>query len=106
VFLSVYNAYVKPKDSLSVLIRAGGKEWIYKIDDDETVTIHGPIGDTVVRIHDNRAWVESSPCENQNCVAAGFVSRQGQWTACLPNNVLLMVLGDGDGGGDVDAVVW
>lgn len=104
VIFSVYNAYMKPKDSLIVLIKAQDKEWIYRIDDSETVKISGPIGDTVVRILDNRAWVESSPCENQNCVATGFISKQGQWTACLPNNVLLMVLGNEDD--DVDAIVW
>ena len=101
---SVFNAYVKPQGSSRVLIRSQGREWTYPIDADETISINGPLGDTVVRIHDNHAWVESSPCENQNCVTAGFIARQGQWTACLPNNILVMILGNGDD--DVDTVVW
>ena len=87
-----------------MLIRAYGEEWIFQTDTDETVRIKGVLGETVLRIHGSQAWVESSPCENQTCVAAGFISRQGQWTACLPNNVLLMIIGNKDD--DVDAVVW
>jgi hypothetical protein len=101
---SAYAAYIKPEKPASVLIRANGREWIYQIDAEETVKINGPLGDTIIRIRDNHAWVESSPCENQNCMAAGFIARQGQWAACLPNNVLIMILGNRDEG--VDAVVW
>lgn len=103
IFLS-HSAYVKNTGTKTVLIRGQNDEWTYSIDADETVRVKGPAGITVIRIHENRAWVESSPCENQNCVAAGHISRQGQWAACLPNNVLVMITGNGDD--DVDAVVW
>ena len=103
-FFSAYNAYLKPRGQDQVLIRGQGGEWTFPVNAEETVIVAGPLGDTVVKIHENRAWVESSPCENQTCVASGSVARQGQWAACLPNNVLLMI--QGTGGGDVDAVAW
>ena len=103
-FFSAYTAYIKPGNSARVLIRGQGREWTFRIDAEETVVVPGPLGDTVVRIQDSRAWVESSPCENQTCVASGFAARQGQWAACLPNNVLLVIQGTEEG--DVDAVVW
>jgi len=103
-FFSVFDAYIKPQGQVEVLIRGQGGEWFFPLNAEETVIVAGPLGNTVVKIHDNRAWVESSPCENQTCVASGFVSRQGQWAACLPNNVLLMMQGKGDD--DVDAVAW
>jgi len=93
---SAYAIYVKPQGEARVLIQGQDKEWTFQLDADETVVVSGPLGDTVVKIHGNRAWVESSPCENQTCVASGFVVRQGQWAACLPNNVLLMIHGTGD----------
>ena len=99
---SAYSVYVKPQGVSQVLIKGQGSEWTFQLDADETVVVSGPLGDTVVKIHGNRAWVESSPCENQTCVASGFVERQGQWAACLPNNVLLMIHGTGDE--DVDAI--
>ncbi|MDR0322993.1 MAG: NusG domain II-containing protein [Treponema sp.] len=104
VVFSSYAAYVKPQGAERVLIRAQGREWTFPLDTEETVFISGPLGNTVVRINDNCAWVESSPCQNQTCVASGKVRRHGSWAACLPNNVLLVIEGTKEK--DVDAVVW
>jgi len=103
-FFSAYSAYIKPQGQARVLIRGQGGEWAFPADAEETVVVRGPLGDTVVRIHGNRAWVESSPCENQTCVASGDVARHGEWAACLPNNVLLLIRGTE--GEDVDTVAW
>jgi len=109
VFFSFYNVYAKGQDKINVLIRGQSGEWTFPVDADETVVVAGQLGDTIVRIHDSRAWVESSPCDNQTCVAAGLISRQGQWAACLPNNVLLMIQGvtvKRAGENDVDSTAW
>jgi len=103
-FFSAYNVYMKPQGNAQVLIRGQGSEWIFPIDAQETILVNGHLGDTTVKIGHNRVWVESSPCDNQTCVATGHVLRQGQWAACLPNNVLVMIQGDGNE--DVDAVSW
>ena len=102
---SAFVAYMKPQKTVRVLIQGQDQKWTFPLDVDETVVVSGPLGDTVVRIRDNHAWVESSPCENQTCVAAGLVRRQGAWAACLPNNVLLMMEGTDDDG-EVDTVAW
>jgi len=103
-FFSFYNAYMKPQEMTQVLIRGQKSEWTFPVDAQERIVVHGILGETVVRIENNRAWVESSPCANQTCVASGKIVRQGQWTACLPNGVLLMIQGHGDE--EVDAVAW
>ena len=104
-FISLYSAYIQPRGQTQVMIQIRNDEkWFFPIDARETVAVKGPIGETIVRIEGNRAWIESSPCDNQTCVAAGFISRQGQWAACLPNNVLLMLFGAKDG--NVDSIVW
>jgi hypothetical protein len=90
---SAFAVYVKPENTTQVLINGSGREWLFPLDANETVVVPGPLGNTIVRIQDNRAWVESSPCTNQVCVAAGHVHGQGEWVACLPNNVFLMVEG-------------
>ncbi|MDR3019966.1 MAG: NusG domain II-containing protein [Treponema sp.] len=101
---SAYFAYLKPQGRLQVLIRGQGREWVFPLDAEEKITVTGQLGDTVARIGGGRAWVESSPCENQTCVAAGVISRHGQWAACLPNGVLVIL--QGSGGEDVDAISW
>ena len=104
---SGYSVYMKPGENTQVLVRGQESEWLFPIGAEEAIVVSGPLGDTKVRIGENSAWVESSPCDNQTCAAAGFLSRQGQWTACLPNNILVMIQGGSSGGiDDVDAFAW
>jgi hypothetical protein len=105
VCFSAFSIYIKPQASTHVLIQGIDNEWIFPLEAEETVKVSGPLGDTVIRIHDNEAWVESSPCTNQVCVAAGHIRRFGAWAACLPNNVFLIVEGSNENGGP-DAVSW
>jgi len=102
-FYFAYSVYFISQGNAQVLIRGQGSEWTFPVDAGETITVSGPLGNTIVIIANNQAWVEKSPCFNQTCVASGIISRQGQWAACLPNNVLVMIQGTGD---DVDAVSW
>jgi hypothetical protein len=102
-FFAAYMAYMKPKGNAQVLIQGQGEEWVYPIEADATVVVTGPIGDTTVRIRGSCAWVESSPCDNKTCMATGSISRQGEWAACLPNNILVIVNGSED---DVDGISW
>ena len=102
---STYRAYIKPQNSSQIMIRGTDRQWIYPLDAEETVIVAGPLGETVIRIQGKEAWVESSPCANQTCVGAGHIKRQGVWTACLPNNVFLMIEGT-DEETLVDGTAW
>ncbi|MDR0501997.1 MAG: NusG domain II-containing protein [Treponema sp.] len=104
VFFSAFTVYIKPAENTLILVRGQDSEWTFPADAKETIAVSGPLGETIIRIGDNCAWVESSPCDNQNCVAAGRLFRQGQWAACLPNNVLLML--HGKEGDDVGILAW
>ena len=101
----IFNIYLKPWNSVQVLIENHNQKWIYPISAEETVKVKGPLGITVIRIHGNEAWVESSPCNNQICVAAGVLRRCGEFAACLPNSVLLAIEGNEDERG-VDGSAW
>ena len=71
--------------------------------------LHGPLGETVVAIEGGTARVLSSPCANQTCVAAGALTHGGQWTACLPNEVMVRISGEAasrDNSDAVDAGAW
>jgi len=103
-FFSAFNIYFKPQSKAAqVLIRAEGKEWAYPIDAEEIVEIKGPLGSTVIKINAKKAQIISSPCDNKTCIATGLLAQKGQWSACLPNNVLLIILGDE---GELDVVTW
>jgi hypothetical protein len=66
---------------------------VYPLGADRTVTVSGPLGDTVVEIRGGQARVLSSPCAEKICVRSGAIARPGQWIACLPNRVFLDVQG-------------
>ncbi len=75
----------------TVLVTAPDAEYLFASTVQETITVDGPIGQTVVAIADGGARVVSSPCDNQVCVLTGYVERAGRWIACLPNRVFVSI---------------
>jgi hypothetical protein len=90
---SVYGAAFSGTEDTRVVIEGDGRTWIYPLNAEETIRVHGPLGETVVEIHDGHAKVVASPCANQICVAAGDVHTPSQWIACLPNAVFVHIEG-------------
>jgi hypothetical protein len=113
VIASFFLAYSSVENQSLISLKGESGEWVFPLDADETVTVPGPLGDTVIEIRRGAARFVSSPCANQSCVTTGAVHSHGQWAACLPNKVMLYIetnaaakkqkLGND---GDVDAAVW
>ena len=106
VFLSSLGAADAAGEPRVVIADSIGEEWIYPLEADREIKIRGPLGITTVHIHDRRVAIESSPCPNQTCVAAGSIDRPGQWVACLPNQVFVRVEGRSDDEAVVDIGTW
>lgn len=64
------------------------------LDQERTLDIHGPLGDSRIVVHHGQVRFERSPCTNQYCVHQGWLSRAGQVAICLPNQVSLELLGN------------
>ena len=103
---SAFISYIKPANTIQVTIEGPGQRWIFPLDAEETVNVKGPLGNTVVRIHENEVWVDSSPCINQTCVAMGHARLNGDWAACLPNKVFLIIERSDDAKNITDAAAW
>lgn len=58
-----------------------------------TVHIAGQLGDTVVEIKDQQVRFVSSPCPNKVCILHGWFNLQGEVMACVPNDVIVEILG-------------
>lgn len=63
------------------------------LDQERTLDVHGPLGDSRIVVHHGQVRFERSPCTNQYCVHQGWLSRAGQVAICLPNQVSLELLG-------------
>lgn len=78
----------------SVRISAAGQPDItVPLSDNRRFAIHGPLGDSVIEVRDGRVRFVSSPCTGKQCVHSGWLAHAGELAACLPNGVMVSVLG-------------
>ena len=63
------------------------------LDQERTLDILGPLGNSRIIVHHGQVRFASSPCPNQYCVHQGWLSRSGQVAICLPNQVSLELIG-------------
>ena len=98
-------AYSGGTENYEIIIKSEKGSWVYPLDAADTIRIPGPLGETLVEIGGGGAHITSSPCKNQSCVTMGQVSLPGQWSACLPNKVLLYI-NESENKNKVDAISW
>lgn len=66
----------------------------------ETVTIKGTVTN-VIEIDDTSVYFSKSDCPDQVCVRTGKLTRAGQLAVCLPNRVIVRLVGAQN---DIDAL--
>lgn len=59
-------------------------------------------GHNIIVLAGKTARVESADCHDQVCVRTGTLTRAGQVAVCLPNRVVLKIVGEM---GEIDAIV-
>jgi hypothetical protein len=89
--------------ALVAAIEGANDTWFFPVDAEETVSVAGPLGATVVHVSAGGAYVVSSPCANQLCVAQGKIHRAGGGVSCLPNRVVVTIQG---GRSKIDGATW
>jgi len=82
----------------SVQVRQGD-DVIYKapLAVDLKVDLEGPLGITELEIIDNQVRIVSSPCHFKICIGMGKISRSGEIIACVPNRLLVQIVGQSSG---------
>jgi len=73
----------------------GGFERLVPLGSDINVEVAGPLGTTVVEVAAGEAGVFSSPCPHELCVKMGAVRTPGRAVVCVPNRVVVTIVGDG-----------
>ena len=100
VFALVFHSVGGSGSELRVYIEGSTDSWIYPLDAEVELAVKGPLGETHIHIHDGSVRVSDSPCEEKICMAAGAISSPGSFIACLPNRVLIRIVGQEEGGVD------
>ncbi|MFP4376098.1 MAG: NusG domain II-containing protein [Spirochaetales bacterium] len=93
VTLFAYGGRPEPSQ---VSIETDQGAFLYPLSENRTLEFDGPLGVTHVLISQNSVRVTESPCRDKICIAAGHLDTTGQWTACLPNRVFVVVEGAQD----------
>lgn len=84
----------------TLVVDLPGQSQSYPLAEDRTLTLVGPLGASHVRVEGGRVRFTSSPCPEQRCVMEGWLARQGESAACLPNRIALRL----EGAGALDAL--
>ena len=87
-----------------VVVTVNEKETIrLSLNADQTTHVKGPLGLTEVEIKKGQARIVRSPCKNKICIKSGYIRYADRVTACIPNRVVVRIVGKNHRG--VDAVV-
>lgn len=73
---------------------AEGHVQLVDLSRDTEIHVHGPYGESVIQVQGGKARFISSPCRNKLCIGFGWLGHAGEAAACLPNGVLIHMLGD------------
>ena len=66
----------------------------YSLSDDGEYSING--GTNILIISDGKAYLKEASCPDKLCVNQGKISMSGERIVCLPNKVMIEILGEGD----------
>lgn len=75
-------------------IQNNGVDYLYPLDTERVITLEGKIGPSTIEIKDGKAAFIESSCTNKICIKMGWISKPGQFAACLPNGILITIKGD------------
>ena len=79
-------------DGARVVVTVDGQEiGRYPLSRSGTFSLNG--GTNVLVIENGEAWVSEAACPDKVCMGMGKISRNGEFIACLPNRLLVVIEG-------------
>jgi hypothetical protein len=86
-----------------VIVEQGGRI-VYRapLEQERTLRLSGPQGETVLNIAGGHACIVSASCPHKVCMGMGEIARHGELLACVPNHLLVRIEGGEERDGDYD----
>lgn len=66
---------------------------VLSLDDPRKLSVTGPLGVSTLEIRDHKIRFLDSPCRGKVCVHSGWLTEVGDILACLPNKIMVRILG-------------
>ena len=96
----------KVSPGVMVQVESVDGTFVYPLSEDRELAVAGPLGDSLIHIHDGAVYFVDSPCQDKICISVGSLRDVGQWAACLPNRVFVTIVGEADARGGIDATAF
>ena len=74
-----------------VTVRTADGDAFYPLNTDGVFSLNG--GTNTLVIENGEAWVSEANCPDKVCMGMGKISKNGEFIACLPNQVIIVVEG-------------
>jgi len=66
------------------------------IHEDRSLSVNGDSGGLVLQIRRGKVWVSQSQCPHKTCMRMGKISHPGQIIVCVPNRIVIQIVGRGN----------
>ncbi len=90
LYLSHWTNHGGSADEIRI-VDGKGNVIVLPLHTDRNVEVPGPLGASLIQISNGAARFTHSPCQGKFCVHAGWLKAGGDFSACLPNRVSLLV---------------
>jgi len=97
VLASFFLLGARPPGERVLVERDGRLLFSAPLGENRVVDLAGPLGATRLEIRDGRARILASPCPTKACIGMGAIARRGELLACVPNDLLVRIDGEGKG---------
>lgn len=75
------------------IINHAQEKTITPLNQDQTLHVHGKLGDSVLQVRQGKVRFIQSPCTGKFCIHSGWLTHSSEVMACLPNGVLVEMKG-------------
>lgn len=87
-------SFIGSSDGAQVVIRSEGKLYgTYNLHEDQTIEVENGNHMNKIIIKDGKVQMSEASCHNQLCVNQGSISKGNQAIVCLPNRVVVEIIG-------------
>ena len=87
------NMKRQPGETCSIEVSGELKHHL-KLSENQEILVHGPIGETVIKIKNHKVRVTHSDCPEKICVKTGWIHKTGEFIVCVPNKVVIKIDGE------------
>ena len=79
------------------IVQNGTVSAVFSMDETETFKVEGADGNyNIVHIEQGTVWVSDADCGNHDCIRQGKISKVGQSIICLPHQMIIRIVGEGE----------